>query len=562
MDKSRLKKLLEQIAAAKPVHDEKEPVEHTPEVKEEKVHAGEQKAEEVEAPIIESFTTEELNEAFAAAGLDTTKYTTEYLAEQLGFKKVLLENASKEKFDSWVKRYPKDQPGVAAEIASNDARAEVNNELLRDVRGTIAGRGGKDAKNIAATSSITNRNESYTISELHEAFTAAGLDTSKYTTEYLAEQLGFEPLNEKPEVVIPAVSGQKEVPQAYIYDDHPKGKEYGRATQDNPVVNDMQGEGSGTRLYVTHDQAAELAKDRDRFIDGRKIKLGKGEKPQLPGLVKESYTLSELNEAFAAAGLDTNKFTTEYLAERLGFRQLNELLPWHDTDNAFLVTAPDNVEHSTVKYEDGKDGKMIVATTKDGKKVRWLDPKYSTADFKKAKEKKEPVVRESFASWSKSKALNEFNPYLQRKMSIDGVSGETLATMDPDSQAAQIEYSLNKAGIDVGSLSPSQLAQVAALSRKGYMDPENLEFGTKHDGVVKNLFLKRKGINPANILGPKHGPVGIFHNMSGKTGGGISVLRKMIVNPSASHGAPGKPAGPKPDSPKSPEKKKTGWDEI
>jgi len=65
------------------------------------------------------------------------------------FEADLMESVSKEKFDSWVKRYPKDQPGVAGEIASNDAKPGVNKELLRDVRGTIVAKGGKPAKNIS-----------------------------------------------------------------------------------------------------------------------------------------------------------------------------------------------------------------------------------------------------------------------------------------------------------------------------------------------------------------------------------------------------------------------------
>ena len=38
----------------------------------------------------------------------------------------------------------------------------------------------------------------------------------------------------------------------------------------------------------------------------------------------EAYTAEELQEAFTKAGLETNKYTTEYLAERLGFRRVNE----------------------------------------------------------------------------------------------------------------------------------------------------------------------------------------------------------------------------------------------
>jgi hypothetical protein len=43
---------------------------------------------------------------------------------------------------------------------------------------------------------------------------------------------------------------------------------------------------------------------------------------QKPMPLPESYTLSELNEAFNALGLDTEKYTTEYLAEQLGFEPL------------------------------------------------------------------------------------------------------------------------------------------------------------------------------------------------------------------------------------------------
>jgi hypothetical protein len=52
------------------------------------VHLTVSQPEKVEEPIAESYTLEELNEAFAQAGYDTKKYTVEYLAEQLGFRPV------------------------------------------------------------------------------------------------------------------------------------------------------------------------------------------------------------------------------------------------------------------------------------------------------------------------------------------------------------------------------------------------------------------------------------------------------------------------------------------
>lgn len=463
MENSRLKKLLEElgVAAAEPVHTDEKPAEHTPEVKEEEVHAGEQKAEEVEAPIVESYTREELEELF---------------------------------------------------------------EELK-------------------------------------------LDTKKYTFGYLAEQLGFELLSEKPEVVIPAVSGEKEVPKAFILDDIPKAKHYGRANPENPIVDDMQGVGSGTRIYVTHDQAAELAKD-GRFVDQRKIRLGKGEKPQFPGLVKDFYTLPELNEAFAAAGLDTKKFTTEYLAERMGFRQLSEA-PWMlDPETA---VAPGAVDHSTISYKippsasgDIKQA-TLVAKTKEGKDVRWVDPQFSMIDLQKAKKPAAapstvaPTVRESFANWSRSRALNEFNPYTQKKYSIDGVLGADLARKDEKAQENAIAYALRskrKPGIlsggvkdiNIDTLDSRDLGKLANMMGMGYSDEKNdLEVDYVPEGQSTKMWLRKKG----DVFSkPVYGPISVFRNQAGIPSGGIGSLRKLIVKPSEAPRPSIKPTpkpGPKPE---------------
>jgi hypothetical protein len=74
-------------AAAKPVHTEEKPEEHTPEMENKDVFPAEEheQSEEVEAPVIESYTREDLEELFESLELDTDKYTFEYLAEELGF---------------------------------------------------------------------------------------------------------------------------------------------------------------------------------------------------------------------------------------------------------------------------------------------------------------------------------------------------------------------------------------------------------------------------------------------------------------------------------------------
>jgi hypothetical protein len=61
----------------------------------------------------------------------------------------ILEAVSSDEFKKMVKDYPKDQPGVAEKIKKMDMSTGASNELLRDVRGTIKAKGGKDAKNIS-----------------------------------------------------------------------------------------------------------------------------------------------------------------------------------------------------------------------------------------------------------------------------------------------------------------------------------------------------------------------------------------------------------------------------
>jgi hypothetical protein len=211
----KVRRLLEELgaAAAEPIatSDEKAS-EQTPEVSQEDLYAGEQAAEEVGAPIIESYTLEELNEAFALAGFNTRKYTVEYLAEQLGFRPV---NEGFKEFAGSVGR------GVKSGLKRLDNTSkDVNKEIEGSGTtgfGSMVGKGMVGVAKAAATplavgfgavkggidhfkknkgeskpkDTGNNVSESYTLSELNEAFALAGLDTSKYTTEYLAEQLGF-----------------------------------------------------------------------------------------------------------------------------------------------------------------------------------------------------------------------------------------------------------------------------------------------------------------------------------------------------------------------------------
>jgi hypothetical protein len=79
-----------------------------------------QQAEEVEAPIIESYTQEDLEQLFETLELDTKKYTFEYLAEQLGFE-VLNELKVSDFYKGLV---------GAGMIAAGSTGANVSNNLM------------------------------------------------------------------------------------------------------------------------------------------------------------------------------------------------------------------------------------------------------------------------------------------------------------------------------------------------------------------------------------------------------------------------------------------------
>jgi hypothetical protein len=85
------------------------------------------------------------------------------------------------------------------------------------------------------------------------------------------------------------------------------------------------------------------------------------------GSVNEAFTLDQLEDAFSEAGLDTGKYTTEYLAEQLGFVILNEK-PWTEDDPASpgvtTITPVSDIDPSTIKYKGRKGSERMVGTNR------------------------------------------------------------------------------------------------------------------------------------------------------------------------------------------------------
>jgi hypothetical protein len=221
----------------------------------------------------------------------------------------------------------------------------------------------------------------YTADQLVEAFSAAGLDTRKYTVEYLAEQLGMrrvENLNEDAakEVLQKIWDGTKWVFKKIIL---PVGTGYlaSRGVWDmvnNPQIPNMIGSAvsvipaiAGVMKAGQNMQSDEIERLKKEALtqkvrtdttmdnlDAISTAMSKFQKPQQqisqqipvqPTVYKplsvltaedgdkkeklgleESVTLSfeELNRLLESLNLDTSKYTVDYLAEKLGFQQINE----------------------------------------------------------------------------------------------------------------------------------------------------------------------------------------------------------------------------------------------
>jgi hypothetical protein len=376
-------------------------------------------------PLPESYTLSELNEAFTQAGYDTGKFKTEYLAEQLGFKPLREMSLQGKKYSdmakmtvSQMKEFINDQV-LNGQMDFDDLDDDDKTTLLRTVfkagshpedyftrvsprhdldhtyRTPIGVEFVNTADQIKASERILGSNnridpsetlilsspgdsidnrvrnivrsnnkvttESYAAEELREAFIRAGLDTNKYTLDYLAEQLGFVPLDE-------------------YYDESPKdiaAKRTGYAMNQDlpepkPTADDWKYAIKGRKSEGNASEVLDYERKRRKQAEAEK-KTPDGRARNIP--LPESYTLSELSEAFAAAGYDTGKYTTEYLAEQLGFVPLIEKPQMvSDVYRGNMDLYDDGVSFG--KTDDGQDIRATPsnpgATGKKGEHISYL----------------------------------------------------------------------------------------------------------------------------------------------------------------------------------------------
>jgi hypothetical protein len=170
------------------VHGGNKAKEHKPEVKQTEVHAGEQKAQEVKAPLIEENQEEviekvqEVEEEIADKGeLD---YEGDMASGQLKViidAAVELHNMLEENEDANLPEWVQSKLTLAKDYIDT-VRDYMKSEVAEDVADQI-----KDSA----------EEETFSKEEIEQVIESLNLDTKKYTFDYLAEAIGFKKAEKK-----------------------------------------------------------------------------------------------------------------------------------------------------------------------------------------------------------------------------------------------------------------------------------------------------------------------------------------------------------------------------
>jgi hypothetical protein len=282
---------------------------------------GLKKFNEAEEPAVESYTLSELNEAFSTVGLDTSKYTTEYLADQFGLQpldegkvgdamrwgwnKVVAPTAKW----TWknvarpVGRFAKDTAIGATDAVYQAGRGLVKGgaELAKGTWNTGVKAGSKLAAGLGDTGmrvgrELTNTNRMNDLTLRDDGSIGPG------KMGFMA-RTGRNIFNAGGQLVAGlAKTGLKtgaELAKGAAETGLKTGAELAKGAANAAVA---QGKGIGRGVYSAATNKAADYKD-------------------LYKPVMESYTREELSQLFEQMNLETEKYTFDYLAEQLGFEK-------------------------------------------------------------------------------------------------------------------------------------------------------------------------------------------------------------------------------------------------
>jgi hypothetical protein len=296
----------------------------------------------------ESYTTEQLREAFSRAGLDTKKFRVEYLAEQLGF--VPLSESNRERAAIGALLGTILGGGIAsgavesilkpAEEKVEVTRSELQSDFDEKLPAILQWEEDKlrdDAAKIA--NSDPNEILGYSAQDRLDALNTIGAIDSSGPDNYVIKNANhFGSLlspNQKLATrwTIPQVkSPGEESNPGVVHDNNPHMPRLNGGTKAmNRITSSLYSNHSSQNLKREAEKinSEVLANARTgAAIGGSALTLGGMGLGATAGAltgkkrIYESYTTEELREAFSKAGLDTRKFRVEYLAEQLGFRKI------------------------------------------------------------------------------------------------------------------------------------------------------------------------------------------------------------------------------------------------
>jgi len=328
MKNKKLQALVEEMlgaAAAEPVHGDEAAKEHTPELSNKDVLVG-QHAEEVEEVIVEG---EDMDGEESHVDEGEYDYEGDMAKNQL---RTILD-AAQELHDQLG-----DQDNLPEWVQSKITLAK---EYIDTARDYMKSEGQESVQ------------ESYTEEELVELFEALNLDTEKYTFNYLAEQLGFQQLNEKNLMANAIKLKNSKGEKAHKLLDKIHNKRMPGSEVAIP---------SGTaRWALSRLEKENEEKGLSKPTVGDAIKAYR-EKEK----TNESYTSEELKELFETLNLDTHKYTFEFLAEELGFAAAEPIATSDAEPKVLKVSLANKEVYDKESHEQAEEVEEVLV---EGKKI-------------------------------------------------------------------------------------------------------------------------------------------------------------------------------------------------
>jgi hypothetical protein len=286
---------------------------------------------------------EELNRLLESLNLDTDKYNFDYLAEQLGFQKVgLLELSSSYKkaikaadyLDSRRgqkitnntqrldtvearKNFEKFQNGREAARTIAIARETNNPEMMNNASKLISSTQAQKKNYDEATELLTNMQHQHQQQQQQRNQYAQGMNATRQGSNTNESQSHLNEGDEEDFDNIMAIDNANFEAMTNIISGNQNSNAGNAPFKSKLMSRRQQAEAAA---------AQGIAPFKSKLMSRRQRAEAAANQGIAPKLKEsESFSTEELVRLFESFNLDTDKYTTEYLAEQLGFKPLNEI---------------------------------------------------------------------------------------------------------------------------------------------------------------------------------------------------------------------------------------------